>query len=102
MITLSMLWAVGVAEAGPAQRMERQQARKEARQIELLQRSSSRPGVREEAAARYLDRFGHLDTRPVRRIAAWPEAQPSLVVEPAPPRMAPPSPAQGPLAIPVD
>lgn len=64
-----VMW-LAAAQAGP-ERVERVAARHDAKEIELLQRSTSRPGVQEQAVADYLDRYSHLDTRPVRRIEAW-------------------------------
>ena len=64
-----MVW-LAVAHAGP-ERVERVAARHDAKEIELLQRSTSRPGVQQQAVADYLDRYHHFDTRPVRRIEAW-------------------------------
>ena len=75
--------------ADPAQRTQRAQARKEARTLELLQRGPSRDGVEEQAVDQYLDRFGHLNTRPVRRVRRWDATLPP-----------PPPPTQRPLAIP--
>ena len=65
-----MILYVVAAFAGPAH-VEEVQARKEARTIELLQRSTTRPDVPAQAVARYLDRWGHLDLAAVRRIEAW-------------------------------
>ncbi|MCA9492750.1 MAG: hypothetical protein KC621_22610 [Myxococcales bacterium] len=64
-----MVW-IAVAQAGP-EHVEKVAARHDAKEIELLQRSTSRPGVQQQAVADYLDRYHHLDTRPVRRIEAW-------------------------------
>ncbi len=75
-------WAL-VAYAGP-ERVERVHARKEAAQIELLQRSTCRAGVQEQAVAQYLDRWSALDTKPVQRVEAWGEAMRSPAPEEPP------------------
>ena len=99
-----MILFVAVAFAGP-EHVERVHARKEARTIELLQRSTSRPDVPEQAVARYLDRWGHVDVRAVDRIEAWgawmqpAEAPVAVPTEPAV-EPAPEVPADAPLAIP--
>ena len=59
-----------IASAGP-QQVAKQQARVEGRVLQQLERTTSRPGVQQQATDRYLDRYGHLDIRRVRKIEAW-------------------------------
>lgn len=97
-----ILMLLAPAFAGP-QHVENVHARKEARTIELLQRSTTRPGVPEQAVARYLDRFGHVDVAAVRRIEAWGAAlQPveAPVAVPTEPPVVEELPEDAPLAIP--
>ncbi len=103
---LSIVWFLlvpGLSLAGGAERTERQHARHEAAQLELLQRSSSRPGVEATATSHYLDRFGHLDARAVRRTSArsWELSQRSGVVydPPVPPTSAVSQPPASPSAV---
>lgn len=94
------MWLVA-AHAGPAH-VERVGARHDARELELLQRTSCRPGVQEQAVARYLDQWGHLDTRPVRRVEAWgAELQGTGPVLPEEPPPLPEAETERPLAVPV-
>jgi hypothetical protein len=91
------------ALAGGAERTARQHARKEAKQLEQLQRSTSREGVPQQAAARYLDRYGHLDTRPVRRVERWAATLPApAVTASSPPPASDPAPVARPLAVPAE
>ena len=59
-----------MAHAGP-QRVQAQHARIEGRLLAQLERTTSRPGVKQEAADRFLERYGHLDLRRVRKVACW-------------------------------
>jgi len=78
-VALSLVFPL-LANAGP-QRVQKQHARIESRLLEQLQNTTSRPGVKQEAADRYLERYGHLDIRPVRRVEGW---RATLPADPAP------------------
>jgi hypothetical protein len=103
MVTLLCWTLVMPAHAGGAERTARQHARAEARQLDQLQRTTSRSGVPQEAAARYLERYGHLDTRPVRRVEQWASSLPEApALETAPSAMPAAATPVGPLALPAD
>jgi len=73
-----------LASAGP-QRVQKQQARVEGRVLKQIENTTSREGVKQDAADRYLDRYGHLDIRRVHKVADWrltlPPAEAIEVVE---------------------